>query len=31
VVGLSGGVVMHSTDLRVPLRRMENWLLARFS
>lgn len=30
LVGLSGGVVMHSTNLRVPLRRMENWLLARF-
>lgn len=31
LVGLAGGVVMHSTNLRVPLRRMENWLLARFS
>ena len=31
VVGLSGGAVMHSTNLRVPLRRLENWLLARFS
>jgi len=31
LVGLGGGVVMHSTNLRVPLRRMENWLLARFS
>lgn len=30
LVGLSGGVVMHSTNLRVPLRRIENWLLARF-
>lgn len=30
LVGLSGGVVMHSTNLRIPLRRMENWLLARF-
>jgi|TARA_R110002020_G_scaffold133506_3_gene297902 hypothetical protein len=30
LVGLGGGVVMHSTNLRVPLRRMENWLLARF-
>jgi uncharacterized membrane protein YccC len=30
VVGLSGGVVMHSTNLRVPLRRMEQWLLTRF-
>ena len=31
LVGLAGGVVMHSTDLRVPLRRMENWLLSRFN
>lgn len=31
LVGLGGGVVMHSTNLRVPLRRIENWLLARFS
>ncbi|MGP5210915.1 FUSC family protein [Psychrobacter alimentarius] len=31
LVGLAGGVVMHSTNLRMPLRRMENWLLARFS
>ena len=30
MVALAGGVVMHSTNLRVPLRRMENWLLARF-
>lgn len=30
LVGLSGGVVMHSTNLRIPLRRMENWLLTRF-
>lgn len=30
LVGLGGGVVIHSTNLRVPLRRMENWLLARF-
>lgn len=30
MVGLSGGVVMNSTNLRVPLRRMEKWLLARF-
>ncbi|GAF57501.1 membrane protein [Psychrobacter sp. JCM 18902] len=30
LVGLSGGVVMHSTNLRIPLRRIENWLLARF-
>ena len=30
LVGLGGGVVMHSTNLRVPLRRMEQWLLARF-
>ncbi|KAA0913541.1 FUSC family protein [Psychrobacter sp. ANT_WB68] len=31
LVGLSGGVVMHSTNLRVPLRRLESWLLARFA
>lgn len=31
LVGLAGAVVMHSTNLRVPLRRMENWLLSRFS
>ncbi|WP_350561977.1 FUSC family protein [Psychrobacter sp. CAL346-MNA-CIBAN-0220] len=31
MVGLSGGVVMHSTNLRVPLRRIEKWLLTRFS
>lgn len=30
LIGLSGGVVMHSTNLRVPLQRMERWLLARF-
>lgn len=30
LVGLGGGVVMHSTNLRVPLRRIEQWLLARF-
>ncbi|ERL55653.1 FUSC family protein [Psychrobacter aquaticus] len=30
LIGLSGGVVMHSTNLRTPLRRMENWLLGRF-
>ncbi|WP_201598386.1 FUSC family protein [Psychrobacter vallis] len=30
LIGLSGGVVMHSTNLRMPLRRMENWLLGRF-
>lgn len=30
LVGLSGGVVIHSTNLRVPLRRIENWLLTRF-
>ena len=30
LVGLSGGLVMHSTNLRRPLRRIENWLLARF-
>jgi len=31
LVGLSGGMVMHSINLRVPLRRMETWLLTRFS
>lgn len=31
LVGLSGGMVMQSTNLRVPLRRMETWLLTRFS
>lgn len=30
IVGLIGGLVIHSTNLRVPLRRMEKWLLARF-
>ena len=30
MVGLGGGVVMHSTNLRVPLRRIEKWLLTRF-
>lgn len=30
MVGLSGGLVMHSTPLRTPLRRVEHWLLARF-
>lgn len=30
MVGLSGGIVMHSTNLRVPLRRIEHWLLTRF-
>ncbi|WP_372843269.1 FUSC family protein [Psychrobacter sp.] len=30
MVGLGGGVVMHSTNLRVPLRRIEKRLLARF-
>lgn len=30
MVGLGGGVVMHSTNLRVPLRRIEHWLLACF-
>jgi len=30
LIGLSGGVVMHSTNLRTPLRRIENWLLGRF-
>ena len=30
MVGLGGGIVMHSTNLRLPLRRMENWLLTRF-
>ncbi len=31
MVGLGGGVVMHSTNLRVPLRRIEQWMLTRFS
>lgn len=31
LVGLSGGVVMHSTPLRLPLRRVEKWLLVRFN
>lgn len=31
LVGLGGGLVMHSTNLRVPLRRVEQWLLATFS
>ena len=31
MVGLGGGVVMHSTNLRVPLRRIEEWMLTRFS
>ncbi|WP_296243060.1 MULTISPECIES: FUSC family protein [unclassified Psychrobacter] len=30
LVGLGGGVVIHSTNLRVPLRKLENRLLARF-
>ncbi|MBE0446182.1 FUSC family protein [Psychrobacter sp. FME5] len=30
MVGLGGGIVMHSTNLRVPLQRIENWLLTRF-
>lgn len=30
VIGLSGGVVMHSTNLRVPLRHLEKWMLMRF-
>ena len=30
-IGLGGGLAIHSTRLRVPLRRLENWLLARFS
>ena len=30
LVALGGGVVMHSTNLRLPLRRLENWLLMRF-
>ena len=30
MVGLGGGVVMHSTNLRVPLRRIEDWMLTRF-
>ena len=31
MVALSGGVVMHSTNLRVPLRKIETRLLSRFS
>ena len=31
VIGLSGGLAIHSTRLRVPLRRLEHWLLLRFS
>lgn len=30
-VGLCGGLAMHSERVRVPLRRLENWLLSRFS
>ncbi len=30
LIGLSGGLVMHSPTLRAPLRRVEMWLLARF-
>ena len=30
LVGLSGGLAIHSTKLRVPLRRVEKWLLVRF-
>ena len=29
-IGLIGGLAIHSVQLRVPLRRLENWLLARF-
>lgn len=31
VIGLGGGLAIHSTRLRIPLRRLENWLLLRFS
>jgi len=31
LVGLSGGMVMQLTNFRVPLRRMETWLLTHFS
>ena len=31
VIGLSGGLAIHSARLRVPLRRFEHWLLLRFS
>lgn len=31
MVGLSGGLVMHSTKIRTPLRRVEHWLLVRFN
>lgn len=30
VIGLAGGIAMHSSKLRVPLSRLERWLLARF-
>lgn len=30
-VGLSGGLAIHSERLRIPLRRLENWLLGHFS
>lgn len=30
-VGLSGGLAIHSQRLRIPIRRLENWLLERFS
>lgn len=30
MVGLGGGIVMHSTNLRTPLRRIEEWLLTHF-
>ncbi len=31
VIGLSGGLAIHSTQLREPLRRLEDWLLLRFN
>lgn len=31
VVGLSGGLAIHSAKLRIPLRRIEKWLLVRFA
>lgn len=30
VIGLSGGIAMHSTTLRMPIQRLERWLMVRF-
>ena len=30
IIGLIGGIAMHSAKLRAPLHRLERWLLARF-